>query len=143
MAVTDFVYARTALPTDISAQNNGAATPANDIGPFLCVTIDTTAANILPTAPCSGVVLSTTDDSIYGVTVENIQGAGGIGRVAQHGIAQCTASGAITVGQWVQADASGKVKTSVAAKPSVGLALMTTINNNDPILVLLHIARNA
>jgi hypothetical protein len=140
MAVTDFVWARTHLPSDLTGVNNHAT---DDIGPNLCVKVDTTAANTLPTAAAVGVALATTDDTIYGVTVETMKAVGGYGRVAQHGIVQCVASAAIAVGAWVQASTVGKVVTSAAAKPSVGIALTAAGADTDPVLVLLHIGKNA
>jgi hypothetical protein len=139
MAANDYQYARTPKPSDIGVAVYGGTA----ITTGLCVTLDT--GNLMPTKPIIGVQRSTTDDNILGVAVENIAASGGQGRVAcgDGDIVQCVASGAITAGTYVQAGANGKVATAGAAKPLVGLALTTTTADNDLILVMLRISKNA
>lgn len=138
MAANDYTYPRIPKHTDLSVGNQGVS----DIAAGLCVTLD--GANIVPTTAEDNVVLSSADDTIYGVAVETLKAGGGVGRVAAGDgeIVVCKASGAITAGGWVQADNNGKVKAQVDAKPTVGVALTTTLADGDYLRVKLHIARN-
>lgn len=141
MAVNDYTLARTPKPTDLSVQNNGGS----DLAAGLCVSLDVAGANLIPAKDVDGVILSTTDDAIYGVLVETCKASGGTGRVAagDGDIVVCIADSAITAGTWVEASTNGKIKTQGAGKPSVGLALNAAGADGDHVRVKLHIAHNA
>lgn len=141
MALTDFQYARTANQGvgDEVFKNTHAST---DIAAGDVVTIDTTHI-MSGTQPVVGINQATTDNQPIGVAVDAIP-VGKTGRVATLGIIQTKCSAAVTVGDVVQASTSGKVKTTAGAKPQVGVALMTTTTDGDPLLVQLQLgAKNA
>lgn len=132
MAANDSQYARTPQPSDLTVKNvTGGGTA---IASGTCVKFSTAATSLAPT----GVVVTTTDDKYYGITVENIPD-NGIGRIANFGSeVQAIANAAITAGALVQCDVTGFLKTLTAGKPQVGQAITAAAGAGDKILVRLH-----
>lgn len=140
MALSDFKYARQPAwgAGDLPVTNTDTgAIAAGDI-----VTLDTSHL-MSTTSPTVGVKQAAADAQPLGVAIDAIP-AGAQGRIATLGVIKVVASGAITAGAIVQADNSGKVKTTAGAKPQVGVALWTTTTDGDPLLVWLQLgAKNA
>jgi hypothetical protein len=134
-----FQLAQTPSLSDLPFYNYSGA----DIPSGISVSIDT--VNLLGNAgvPGIGIVLpAASGNPVVGVTQEIIK-AGSYGRVRTGGLAQTTASGAITAGTFVDAEiTTGFAKVHVAAKAQIGMA-MTTAANGDPVLVLVAPALNA
>lgn len=139
MAATDFTLARNTYQSG----NDDAAYNAtgSDIPAGTTVKIDT-ANPMSGSQGAPGVVTATLNAVPYGITVETLKSKA-YGRVQRGGRANTFASGAVTVGDVVQCDASGQVKTQSAGEPQLGIALTNTANAADPIQVAIAIAKNA
>lgn len=148
MAATDFIWTAYPIPgADISCKNTG-----NTSNFALGDLVQLDGTNYLGSAlggvqTSIGVKDGTANCVPFGYVVETIlfngsAAAGGVGRIRTYGIAQATASGAITAGAVVGGAASKQTVTYTAANPQSGMAVSTTVNAADPMLVSIHIANN-
>lgn len=139
-----YQFANTPLPSDMACKNYGVT----DIPAYTAVLLDTTAANLVPTADAFGIVNPTAAASIpycIGVTMQIIH-AGETGSVRTQGVVQMIAAGTVTAGDVVQCSTTaaklGWGMTQASAQPQLGQAL-TTATNSNTFLCQLSRAKNA
>lgn len=141
-ALANVQVAKTPLPTDIPVINlSGADIPAD-----APVHVDTTAGNQMGTGTNQGIpIIPFATDTIpcLGTTMEIIKN-GASGRVRPVGIGTGVCDGGVTAGTFVDpsATANRSIKTHVAAKCSLGIALATGADG-ETIPFLYAIAKNA
>ena len=133
---------RMALPTDIPVINLSGA----DIAADTPVHVDTTAGNQMGTGVNAGVPIipfATDTIPVIGTTMEPIKN-GATGRVRCQGWGVGVCDGGVTAGTMVDpsATANRSIKTHVAAKCSLGIALATGADG-ETIPFLYAIAKNA
>ena len=113
--------------------------PANSV-----VKIDTgndpaTQFAATPGAVGLAVLVSSAGSYPVGVTIDDMP-AGAQGRMQIGGFMYAVASGAITAGAVVAPDTSGKIKTTPASTPALGLAWTAAATNLDLVLVQINIS---
>lgn len=134
----NFQRARTPHPQDRSVIN----TSGSDIGPWLCVKLDTSNP-VSGTQSQPGVVLTGSGDYPYGVTVETIP-AGKSGRVASPSSQEpVTAESSFSVGAILMCGFQGRVKTQTSAEDQVGQAVEAASVIDDVVLAALAFAKNS
>lgn len=127
---------------DMSCKNSGVT----DIAAGTAVIVDT--SNAPSGADPISIKVPATSGSVakpWGITIETIK-AGEVGRVRRLGAYPCTASGSITVGDFLQIDSAsskeGRVKTCGAATAQIGQA-GNSAADGELVQVWISIAANA
>lgn len=116
------------------------------VGANLVVKYDT--SNVGGPSLPRGVIITSDDTLCIGVTVDALAVApvagvpGPVGRVRRAGMAVCTASATIHVGQYLMSDSAGKVLPHTAGKYQIGIADSEAVSG-DLVNVWLEIAKNA
>ena len=120
---------------DLTCKN----TTGSDIAAGYAVILDTSNPPSSGTAP--GITLPASDANAFGVTVDAIPN-GKTGRVRVAGIAVCTSSATLHVGDYVETDSAGKVRDLQAGNYQLGICLGEAVSA-DAVAVLLAQAKNA
>jgi len=144
MATTNVQIASFPLEGDLPVYNYSTTT-AIAAGQAVMLDVANPVNNAVPGNYAIGVTLPASGGNpsiCLGITVDTIP-ALGTGRVRPGGVATVQCHGAVTIGTFVEATPTagkvGRVRTSTAAQPSIGLALTSGIDDDIiPVLVLLN-----